>query len=96
MFSPLKIVSRPIEYWISLDLTGSSYGLVHKPLSSDDPRQRCPDITLAKEKLGWRPSVTFEQGISKTIGWYLANRKWLANVVSGNYQKYYESMYRNS
>jgi len=46
-------------------------------------------------ELNWRPSVTFEQGINKTIDWYLANRKWLANVVSGEYQKYYESMYKN-
>jgi dTDP-glucose 4,6-dehydratase len=46
-------------------------------------------------ELNWRPSVTFEQGIAKTIDWYLANRKWLANIVSGDYQKYYESMYSN-
>jgi dTDP-glucose 4,6-dehydratase len=45
--------------------------------------------------LGWRPSVSFEQGICKTIDWYLQNRNWLANVVSGNYQKYYEQMYGN-
>ena len=45
--------------------------------------------------LGWQPSVTFEEGISKTIDWYLANKDWLANVVSGDYQKYYESMYGN-
>ena len=42
-----------------------------------------------------KPSVFFEQGIVKTIDWYLANRKWLANVVSGDYQKYYDSMYKN-
>ena len=46
-------------------------------------------------RLNWRPSVSFEQGINKTIDWYLQNKQWLANVVSGDYQKYYESMYGN-
>ena len=46
-------------------------------------------------ELGWRPSVSFEEGIHKTIDWYLQNQKWLTNVVSGDYQKYYEAMYGN-
>jgi dTDP-glucose 4,6-dehydratase len=46
-------------------------------------------------ELGWRPSVSFEQGIHKTIDWYLQNQKWLTNIVSGDYQKYYEAMYGN-
>ncbi|GAI92307.1 unnamed protein product, partial [marine sediment metagenome] len=45
--------------------------------------------------LNWRPSVSFEEGIKKTIDWYLQSQKWLANVVSGEYQKYYDSMYSN-
>ena len=44
-------------------------------------------------ELGWKPSVTFEEGLVRTIDWYLDNSKWLANVVSGDYQKYYETMY---
>jgi len=44
-------------------------------------------------ELGWKPSVTFEEGIAKTIDWYLNNQLWLANVVSGEYQQYYEKMY---
>jgi dTDP-glucose 4,6-dehydratase len=44
-------------------------------------------------ELRWQPSVSFEEGISRTIDWYLQNQKWLANVVSGDYQKYYEAMY---
>jgi dTDP-glucose 4,6-dehydratase len=46
-------------------------------------------------KLGWRPSVSFEEGINRTIDWYLQNQKWLTNVVSGDYQKYYDAMYSN-
>lgn len=45
--------------------------------------------------LNWSPSVRFEEGINKTIDWYLQNEKWLSNVVSGDYQKYYEQMYKN-
>jgi len=46
-------------------------------------------------ELNWRPSVSFEEGIKKTINWYLQNQKWLTNIVSGDYQKYYEAMYGN-
>ena len=45
--------------------------------------------------LKWEPSIIFEEGIGQTIDWYLENKKWLKNVVSGQYQKYYESMYSN-
>ena len=51
------------------------------------------DATKLKEELGWLPSLQFEEGISKTIDWYLANKKWLADVTSGAYLGYYESMY---
>jgi dTDP-glucose 4,6-dehydratase len=44
-------------------------------------------------KLGWKPSLLFEEGISRTIDWYLNNLDWLNNIVSGEYQKYYEEMY---
>ncbi|OHB57829.1 MAG: hypothetical protein A2173_07030 [Planctomycetes bacterium RBG_13_44_8b] len=47
------------------------------------------------KKLGWQPSVDFEEGMNKTIDWYLKNQDWLNNVVSGDYQKYYKSMYDN-
>jgi len=46
-------------------------------------------------ELGWKPSVSFEEGINKTMDWYLQNPEWLANIVSGDYQTYYESMYGN-
>ena len=46
------------------------------------------------KELGWSPSVTFEQGLAKTIDWYLSNEAWLKNVTSGDYQKYYEKQYQ--
>ena len=52
------------------------------------------DSTKLKEELGWEPSLQFEEGIEKTVKWYLANGNWLHNVTSGEYGKYYDSMYK--
>ena len=51
------------------------------------------DSSKLQEQLGWKPSVTFEEGHEKTIDWYLSNPEWLAHVTSGEYQKYYEEQY---
>ena len=53
------------------------------------------DSSKLKNELGWEPSLQFEEGIEKTVRWYLENREWMENVTSGEYQKYYESMYSN-
>lgn len=52
------------------------------------------DATKIKNELGWEPSFQFEEGIEMTVQWYLDNQKWLDNVTSGEYQKYYDSMYK--
>ena len=51
------------------------------------------DSTKLKNELGWEPSLQFEEGIEKTVKWYLENQGWMDNVTSGEYQKYYEKMY---
>lgn len=51
------------------------------------------DATKIKEDLGWVPSVTFEQGLAKTIDWYFENKEWLEHVTSGDYANYYNKMY---
>ena len=51
------------------------------------------DASKINQNLGWTPSVTFEEGLSKTIDWYLNNNEWLENVTSGDYQNYYKSHY---
>jgi dTDP-glucose 4,6-dehydratase len=58
-------------------------------------RRYAIDATRIMSQLGWRPSVDFEQGLAKTIDWYLEQKTWLSHVASGDYQKYYESMYGN-
>lgn len=51
------------------------------------------DATKINKELGWRPSVTFEEGLEKTINWYLSNTDWLQNVTSGSYKDYYQKQY---
>lgn len=56
-------------------------------------RRYAIDATKIKTELGWEPSVTFEEGLAKTIDWYLANEEWLNHVTSGDYQNYYNTQY---
>ena len=51
------------------------------------------DSSKLKNELGWEPSLQFEEGIEKTVKWYLENQEWLNNVTSGDYQAYYQKMY---
>jgi len=51
------------------------------------------DATKLKNELGWEPSLQFEEGLEKTVDWYLANEKWLDDITSGDYQKYYQEHY---
>ena len=53
------------------------------------------DSSKLQRELGWEPSLQFEEGIEKTVRWYLDNQDWLDNVTSGDYQKYYDNMYAN-
>ena len=53
------------------------------------------DSSKLHHELGWEPSLQFEDGIEKTIRWYLENQSWMDNVTSGDYMKYYEEMYSN-
>ena len=58
-------------------------------------RRYAIDASKINKELGWKPSVTFEQGLSETIDWFLDNTVWLNNITSGAYQNYYQSMYSN-
>ena len=58
-------------------------------------RRYAIDAGKIMSELGWKPSVSFEEGINRTMDWYIQNQDWLTNIVSGDYQTYYESMYAN-
>ncbi len=87
----------------NLEVVGLILDRLKKPQSlirhvTDRPghdRRYAIDSGKTMRELGWKPSVTFEQGIVKTIDWYRANAAWLNHVVSGQYQKYYQTMYAN-
>jgi len=87
----------------NLEVVGLILSRLGKPKSlikhvTDRPghdRRYAIDASKIIGRLGWQPSVSFEEGINRTIEWYLNNTDWLTNVVSGDYQKYYESMYLN-
>ena len=53
------------------------------------------DSTKLQRELGWEPSLQFEEGIEKTVRWYLDNQEWMDNITSGEYEKYYDDMYKN-
>lgn len=53
------------------------------------------DSSKIQNELGWKPSVSFEEGLEKTVDWYLENKKWLENITSGDYMNYYKDMYEN-
>jgi dTDP-glucose 4,6-dehydratase len=69
-------IGNPIEYTVQevaeliLRLSGSRSPLIHKPLPEDDPKQRCPDISRARESLGWEPRISAEEGLSRTLRWF--------------------------
>ena len=75
---------------------GHSLGLITyvKDRAGHDLRYAI-DSTKLHEELGWSPSLQFEEGIEKTIRWYLDHQEWMDRVTSGDYQDYYESMYKN-
>ena len=53
------------------------------------------DSTKLQKELGWEPSLQFEEGIEKTVKWYLENEAWMNNILNGDYEKYYDDMYKN-
>lgn len=76
--------------------TGSSLRLITfvKDRPGHDKRYAI-DASKINQELGWKPSVTFEEGLSQTIDWYLENQDWLKHVTSGEYQKYYDLQYHS-
>ena len=75
--------------------TGTSQELITyvKDRAGHDMRYAI-DANKIKNELGWEPSLQFEEGLEKTVDWYLANTEWLENVTSGDYQKYYTNQYQ--
>ncbi|MDR2835044.1 MAG: dTDP-glucose 4,6-dehydratase [Bacteroidales bacterium] len=89
----VKTVCRIMDTRLNRE-SGTSENLINfvKDRAGHDLRYAI-DSSKLQNNLGWTPSLSFEEGIKLTIDWYLNNLEWLNNVVSGNYQKYYQDMY---
>lgn len=97
--------------WQNIDLIKLLCGIMDKKLNREEgssakliefikdrpghDKRYAIDATKINEELGWKPSVTFEQGLELTIDWYLNNEAWLKNVTSGKYAEYYKNQYQN-
>lgn len=91
----IQIVKTVIAYInenLDQDVTENLIKFVKDRKGHDKRYGIAPD--KIRKELGWHPETVFESGIKKTIKWYLDNKEWLKNVDSGNYQKYYEDMYK--
>lgn len=81
-----KLLDNPEGY--SLDL------IIHVTDRKGHDLRYAIDSTKLKNELGWEPSLQFEEGIEKTVRWYLDNQEWMDNITSGTYEKYYENTYK--
>ncbi|MDA9631913.1 dTDP-glucose 4,6-dehydratase [Bacteroidota bacterium] len=89
----IKVIIKTVDKMLGRD-EGSSNKLITyvKDRAGHDLRYAI-DSTKLKNELGWQPTLQFEEGVEKTVRWYLDNNEWLDSVTSGDYQKYYKKMY---
>jgi dTDP-glucose 4,6-dehydratase len=90
----IKVIIKTVDRLLGRD-EGTSDKLITyvKDRAGHDLRYAI-DSSKLKNELGWEPSLQFEEGIEKTVNWYLKNRKWIDNVTSGDYKDYYKKMYK--
>ena len=95
MYSRIMATEPEYRKILKTDLENINYGLITyvQDRLGHDARYAIDPSKIVKE-LGWYPETSFVIGIEKTIRWYLDNQEWLENVTSGDYQKYYEKMYK--
>ena len=91
----IKVLCRQMDEKLGREAGSSEKLITYVTDRAGHDMRYAIDATKLKEELGWTPSLQFEEGLSKTIDWYLSNEEWLNNITSGNYQKYYEEQYAN-
>ena len=90
----IKVLCKQMDIALNKD-QGSSESLITyvKDRPGHDKRYAI-DANKLKKELGWEPTLQFEEGLAKTISWYLENQEWMDNVTSGEYQNYYKEQYK--
>jgi dTDP-glucose 4,6-dehydratase len=89
----VKLLCKLVDEKLERPAGGSEKLITYVKDRPGHDRRYAIDATKINKELGWKPSVTFEEGLSQTIDWYLQNTEWLKHVTSGEYQHYYEEQY---
>jgi dTDP-glucose 4,6-dehydratase len=91
----IKVMIKTVDRLLSREVGASEKLVTYVTDRAGHDLRYAIDSTKLKEELGWRPSLQFEEGIEKTVAWYLDNKEWLENITSGVYKEYYKKNYNN-
>jgi dTDP-glucose 4,6-dehydratase len=91
----VKLLCKLMDEKLGNDVGTSEQLITYVKDRPGHDRRYAIDASKINKELGWEPSVTFEEGLSQTIDWYLENKEWLNHVTSGEYQRYYEKQYES-
>ncbi|MBB4080245.1 dTDP-glucose 4,6-dehydratase [Lewinella aquimaris] len=91
----IKVICRTMDEKLGRERGSSEKLITYVTDRAGHDMRYAIDASKLQKELGWTPSLQFEEGISKTVDWYLENEEWMRNVTSGAYQDYYETMYQN-
>ena len=89
----IKVMIKTVDRFLGREEGTSDKLITHVTDRAGHDVRYAIDSSKLKDELGWEPSLQFEEGIEKTVQWYLENQEWLNNVTSGDYQAYYQKMY---
>ena len=89
----VKVLIRTVDRMLGRPEGASDHLITYVTDRAGHDLRYAIDSTKLKQELGWEPSLQFEEGIEKTVRWYLDNRDWMENITSGDYQRYYDDMY---
>ena len=89
----IKVIIKTVDRMLGREKGASNKLITYIADRAGHDHRYAIDSTKLKNELGWEPSLQFEEGVEKTVDWYLKNEEWLDNVTSGDYQEYYKKMY---
>ncbi|MEG1621736.1 MAG: dTDP-glucose 4,6-dehydratase [Alistipes sp.] len=91
----IRVIIRTVDRLLGNPEGTSDHLITHVTDRAGHDLRYAIDSTKLKNELGWEPSLQFEEGIEKTVRWYLENQAWMDHITSGAYESYYEDMYKN-